>query len=123
MEKKYSIALTAAVLVCVALLSFAYRAEYRFQERQALEIQEKEQEAGSEEEALSTQGDAQKEEIFYLKELNGYVAVYQEDKTTIYEYTSIPAEELPEEVQKELVYGKRIESVEKLYGFLENYSS
>lgn len=34
MEKKYSIALAAAVLVCVALLSFAYRAEYRFQERQ-----------------------------------------------------------------------------------------
>ena len=42
---------------------------------------------------------------------------------SIYEYTNIRVEELPEELQNEIREGKRLEGKDKLYGFLENYSS
>ena len=32
-------------------------------------------------------------------------------------------EDLPEDVRQEILDGKEIRTVEKLYGFLENYSS
>ena len=54
---------------------------------------------------------------------NGYVIVYLDDQTSIYEYTNIRVEELPEELQNEIREGKRLEGKDKLYGFLENYSS
>ena len=60
---------------------------------------------------------------YYLKELNGYVVVYLSDKKTVYEYTDISLEDLPENLQKEIQNGKYIETSESLYGFLENYSS
>ena len=60
---------------------------------------------------------------YYLLEKNGYVVVYLSDKETIYEYTSIDVETLPETVQNEVKNGKYIEDMEELYGFLENYSS
>ena len=34
-----------------------------------------------------------------LAELHGYVVVYLSDQSTIYEFTDIPFEELPKEVQ------------------------
>lgn len=49
--------------------------------------------------------------------------VYLDDQTSIYEYTNIRVEELPEELQNEIREGKRLEGKDKLYGFLENYSS
>ena len=51
------------------------------------------------------------------------VIVYLDDQTSIYEYTNIRVEELPEELQNEIREGKRLEGKDKLYGFLENYSS
>ena len=44
-------------------------------------------------------------------------------KKTVYEYTDISLEGLPENLQKEIQNGKYIETSESLYGFLENYSS
>ena len=73
--------------------------------------------------SVSTQGGAHKEEVYYLKNRNGYVIVYLDDQTSIYEYTNIRVEELPEELQNEIREGKRLEGKDKLYGFLENYSS
>ena len=64
-----------------------------------------------------------KDDCYYLKELNGYVVVYLSDKKTVYEYTDISLEGLPENLQKEIQNGKYIETSESLYGFLENYSS
>ncbi|MGI6094363.1 MAG: hypothetical protein ACOYBL_02910 [Lachnospiraceae bacterium] len=60
---------------------------------------------------------------FLLKEDQGYVTVYLEDGTTVFEYTAIAVTELPQELQEELQEGKQIESSDALYSFLENYSS
>ena len=49
--------------------------------------------------------------------------MYAGDNKTVYEYTDIPTENLPEPIQLEIKNGKFIESKEELYGFLENYSS
>lgn len=54
---------------------------------------------------------------------NGSITVYYSDKKTIYSYTDIPAEALPEAVRQELYNGKEINSLGALYDFLETYSS
>lgn len=115
MEKKYGIGLFAVVVLFLGALSFAYHTEYQYAREQTEESQEKE--------AVSTQGDAKKEEIYYLNELNGYVVVYLNDQKTVFEYTNILLEDLPEELAEEIREGKTMEGTEKLYGFLENYSS
>jgi len=61
--------------------------------------------------------------LYYLTEDSGYVSIYETDKNTIYEYTDIPLQELPLELQKELKAGIGIASERELYDFLENYSS
>ena len=73
--------------------------------------------------SVAADGQALKDDCYYLKELNGYVVVYLSDKKTVYEYTDISLEDLPENLQKEVQNGKYIETSESLYGFLENYSS
>ena len=73
--------------------------------------------------SVAADGQALKDDCYYLKELNGYVVVYLSDKKTVYEYTDISVEDLPENLQKEIQNGKYIETSESLYGFLENYSS
>ena len=74
-------------------------------------------------ESITTKGSATKNEGYYICELHGYIVVYLNDKTTIYEVTSIPLSNLPEDVQEEVREGKLIETEQALYGFLENYSS
>lgn len=54
---------------------------------------------------------------------NGAVTVYYSDKKTIYSYTDIQAENLPDSVRRELYGGMEIESLGALYDFLESYSS
>lgn len=61
--------------------------------------------------------------LFYLKEQNGYVTVYEKDRETLYEPTSIAIEALPEALQSEIRHGKYLKTHEELYSFLENYSS
>ena len=63
------------------------------------------------------------DDAYYLKELHGYVAVYLQDGTTLYETTSLSVNNLPDEVQQDLKNGIYLKSAEELYGFLENYSS
>lgn len=116
MKSKYSIGLICAIILLLLALSLGYRKQYEYTEEQ-VRISEEEKKT------LSVQGSAAKEEIYYLKPLNGYVVVYLEDGKTIFEYTDIEVSELPEEMQKEIEQGKRITGLEKLYGFLENYSS
>lgn len=62
-------------------------------------------------------------QIYYLKELNGRVMVYREDKSTLFEPTQISVSSLPEKLKKEITQGKYLPSEEALYSFLENYSS
>lgn len=61
--------------------------------------------------------------LFYLKEQNGYVAVFEADRTTLYEPTRIAVDSLPESMQEEIRAGKYLKTRKELYSFLENYSS
>ena len=124
MGKKYGIGLFTIALVLMAVVTYGYRAEYRYSQ-ELVEEGEKEQTENSisQEKTVSTQGDAEKDELYYLKDLNGYVVVYMNDRTTVYEYTNILISDLPDTYQNEIKNGMIIEGTEKLYGFLENYSS
>ena len=63
------------------------------------------------------------EKGFILQVEDGYVVVYQEGKEQVYEYTDIPLEALPLQMQSEVLLGKPVENLDSLYSFLENYSS
>lgn len=60
---------------------------------------------------------------YYLVEENGCVTAYYIDKKTVFEYTNIVVDTLPEDVKKQIKKGKYIVDVDSLYDFLENYSS
>ena len=59
---------------------------------------------------------------YYMKKLNGSVIVYNKDHT-VYEYTDLIPEFLPEEVVQKLNLGIYFQNQEELYEFLETYSS
>lgn len=60
---------------------------------------------------------------YYLTEEQGCVCIYQNDKKTLYENTSICINSLPKSLQEEIKNGKYIRTEKELYDFLENYSS
>ncbi len=60
---------------------------------------------------------------FVLLAEDGFVAVYQADRETLYATTGILVDNLPDNLQQEIQEGKIIDSEEQLYSFLENYSS
>lgn len=60
---------------------------------------------------------------FYLAVRDNEVVVYLEDMETIYIYTGIELSSLPEDMQQEIIQMIWIEDEERLYNFLENYSS
>lgn len=125
MKSRYIIGFFAAFLVLGMLLAAGYRLTYEHvMDRQ--EAQARDEVSGTE--SIAAEGEKVKnpdaeEEGFYLCELQGFVAVYLNDKTTIYEFTEIPVTDLPEEVQQEVAEGKYISTIKELYAFLENYSS
>lgn len=126
MKKKYSIGFFTAALAVFLLLAAAYHVTYkkavsRAQEEVTLARQETKNE--KEEQTVTTEGSARKEDCYYLMEVNGYVVVFLSDKKTAYEYTSIEVASLPATLQNEVKNGKYIESTQMLYSFLENYSS
>lgn len=61
--------------------------------------------------------------LFYLGVQMGRLVVYYTDDDELYAYTEIKFDKLPEELKREILKGKYIESVEELYEFLESYSS
>lgn len=62
-------------------------------------------------------------ETYFLVEEKGKVVVYKGDRQTVYEPTEIRTSTLPEKLKKEIKDGKYLDSQEKLYNFLENYST
>lgn len=62
-------------------------------------------------------------ETYYLREEEGKVMVYRGDRETLFEPTEILVDSLPERMQEEIRKGTFLDSEEKLYNFLENYSS
>ena len=118
MKTKYCIGFLAAILFLVVLLGIGYQVSYQYvMDRQMARQQDKQQRS------VAVKGEAEKNEGYYLCELQGFIVVYLSDKSTIYEFTEIPLTDLPEEVQQEIHTGKHIETEKELYAFLENYSS
>lgn len=62
-------------------------------------------------------------ETYFLVEEKGKVVVYKGDRKTVYEPTEIRTSTLPESLREEIRNGKYVDSQEKLYNFLENYST
>lgn len=65
----------------------------------------------------------QPSESFYLAVFDNQVIVYLEDRKTVYIETEIELDSLPEQLQQNIMQMMWIENEEKLYDFLENYSS
>lgn len=122
-DRKYSIGFIIAGLVMLLLISGAYQISYRAALDRAREEQYAEAEEENTPDSVATEGEATKNYCYYLLEKNGYVVVFLSDKETVYEYTSIEVADLPITLQNEVKNGKYIETIEELYGFLENYSS
>ncbi len=110
MERKYSIGFLIGLIVLFVLFILAYRISYK----NALDKQETE-------ERQLVQSEV--EICYYIQEADGYVIVMEADRKTVYEYTSILIEDLPEHVQKQVKEGMKVTSLSQVYGFLENYSS
>lgn len=62
-------------------------------------------------------------EDFYLMVEDDYISVYCGDLKTVYLYTDIYMNDLPENLQQEILDKKHINDKEELYNFLESYSS
>lgn len=114
MKKKYSIGFLIGIVAMASFLVYAYQASYN----RALEENQQKQE-----QTIQTEGTAEKEEGYIIKEKDGYVIVYDASDGEVYEHTSIECKNLPEAVQKEVRAGKKVETIGQVYGFLENYSS
>lgn len=126
MKRKLSIGFFTASLAAFIILAAAYHFTYeRAVDRAREEMQQttSQKNIGENEETVTTEGDATKEDCYYLMEVNGYVVVFLSDKKTAYDYTNIEVSSLPPELQNEIKNGKYIESTKLLYSFLENYSS
>ena len=109
MNRKYSIGFLIGIIIILALFVIGYRFSYN---------------RGVKERELTRNSSATElEEGYYINVSNGYVTVYLSDKKTVYEYTSILAEELPLELRQELDSGIKVDTLSEVYGFLENYSS
>lgn len=63
------------------------------------------------------------EKGFFLLNENHYVVVYNHNLSQVYMNTDILVEELPENLQEEILNMKYIEDEGALYNFLESYSS
>lgn len=125
MKNKYGIGFLILSITAILLITCAYQLSYyRAKERaEEARIKTEKEPAAKPEETIATEGDALKEDCYYLMEVNGYIVVYLSDKKTPYEYTDILFDELPEKLREEIRNGKYIEDTKTLYGFLENYSS
>lgn len=60
---------------------------------------------------------------YYMVAENGCVTVYYIDKRTIYEYTNILVDTLPEDMKEQVERGKYVRDDDALYDFLETYTS
>lgn len=67
--------------------------------------------------SVAADGQALKDDCYYLKELNGYVVVYLSDKKTVYEYTDISLEYLPAKSSKRNSEWKIYRNIRKLIWF------
>lgn len=90
------------------------------EQEKIIEVQEAETEQFEESvESVSIQN----KKAFVVREEDGYLNVYFGEEDTLYMYTGIAYQGLPEELKKEISNGKTFDTLEDLYRFLESYSS
>ncbi|MCD8108614.1 MAG: hypothetical protein LUE14_00690 [Clostridiales bacterium] len=63
------------------------------------------------------------DDVYYLRKNGSYLSVYQGDSDEVYFDTGLRISDLPEDIQEAAENGIAFDSLEELYGFLENYSS
>ena len=120
MKNKYRIGFIMFTIIAVFVLSFAYY----FSAKSMIEkLNSADSPSKKTAEYIPADGQAVKDDCFYLRKLNEYVVVYESDRKTIYEYTDIIYEDLPADLKEEIKNGKYMDILEELYRFLENYSS
>lgn len=106
-----------AILVCAAY-NMSYRMSLTDYKEPAVPTKDTEPPA-----AKANAGDPDPVCQYYLKEEDGYVNVYMNDRETLYENTTIRLESLPYGLKAEIQEGKYLKDDRELYNFLENYSS
>lgn len=110
MNKKYGIGFLIGTILVIVLFAIVYRMSYNH----ALDKTKNE---------TQEQVPADAEICYYLKDVEGYVTVYEADQKTVFDYTSILVSDLPENLQEDIKDGIKLTSLGQVYGFLENYSS
>lgn len=121
MKKRYGIGFLIGMIVFTLVLVCAYQLSY---DRAMRKLEAKQKSIQKQQEnVIETKGSAQKEEGYFIKEKDGYIIVYLSDEKTVYEYTTIEIQYLPERIQEEVKKGKKADTIGEVYGFLENYSS
>lgn len=119
MKRRYVIGLFVIMLLA-ALLDIGFYTSYHLSRLESVPESVSEPEA---EPILPADGTAEKNTGYYLAAQSGYVIVYLGDRQTIFQYTSILLDDLPDEIQSEIEEMKYMRSTKELYSFLENYSS
>lgn len=121
MKTKYCVGFFLSLFLAFSMLGIGYQIGYQYTQQKPIAHQVKE--AKNTEISVQTEGNAVKNEGYYLMEHNDYLVVYLQDKQEVYEYTNIRIDELPKDLQKEIQSGKYVETTEELFGILENYTS
>ena len=99
MNKKYGIGFLLGFIVLVALFILAYRISYN----RALDKH-------NQQNKQMTEQVTETELCYYIKESDGYVTVYESDKKTVYDYTTILVDDLPEEIKEKVKKYRRTRS-------------
>ena len=124
-----AVAAVVAAVIFIGVLVSVQRSSTPQQEQRGVELVETETpQTENENETVAAEpdtADVVAEEVYeyVLVDHNNYVAVYQLPERTIYEYTDVIMDVLPEETREEIRKGKYLRNEEELYNFLENYTS
>lgn len=107
------------LLILSALLCAAYNFSYQKEISDPPPARQQTEEPA----AAASAGKPSSIKMYYLVAEDGCVSVYLDDTTTLYEYTTIRLDSLPDTLREEIQNGKFVEGDRELYNFLENYSS
>ena len=92
-------------------------------EKQNIEHEKIKNEINENEKMIEVSGDHTSKERFLVKEVAGYLVVYDRISMKQYDETTIHLQDLPVELQAEVKEGLYFINEEALYSFLESYSS
>lgn len=100
--KKYMIGFFSVLFLITGCLIAGYQVSYNnlLEKEKAIELTKNEKNDSIQTRRSSAKGESVSDDAYYLKELHGYVAVYLQDGTTLYETTSLSVNNLPDEEEQ-----------------------